>query len=428
MIIKILLPFIFLLTFYCFSQGSIVNYNQDALSVKCQSSPLFFISKSLNIYEETYLDSVTNISVGYGDTVAFKNKALYLSVYSVENNSFVTKQLKTTKENIKDAFNAIYFKNKNDIYRIRSKKEGEEYLYFKEKLVNDDFEVSTQPFLRGLFSDGFTNDIHIYKNKNNYCLNIFKSYVGKNFTVATSVVINMFDKESFALKSKKIFNFDEKDQVPLNSFLVSFFDDEYFLYYQYNSSSEKMMKLNVIYSINLKDYNQISLNNTIKYKNEDVTPFKSYALIRQNGMYMLSTLKLNKKETELVNELYEINLNESKINLINQAAFPLSINFWRYYKNFSIITDKNNDLYLINYSNRDFLVTKFSNQKIIWSKLTERTCFDFSSGNLATTIFYPHNLDDEIVLTEEKREECNPYKGGMTKMKISINKETGEIK
>lgn len=405
-----------------------------------QISLLFFFSE--NIYSQ--ISICDNLLSGYPvvdrlaqqkiDSTTFITTAIitekgkqvtqsFISQYDFQSKTFITEKLHLSEEEAWLNCQTLYFKESDQIYRIRPEEKKGEIYYFKDKIIEKNIINATTPFLSGSRNEGYSLNMHLFEMKNHYVfITINTDFENVGF------MFNCVNKTDFKFLSKKSMQFKHK---MLGSTLNTVQDNKQIII-DYTYIDDKKYKINTL----VWDQNEcINFIFTPKFD----AKIKKTSVFLQNGeIHSLIFFGYQKDnnifwETTLltIDNIKKTQIETSNKNIpILTKKMKEEFNICRYELG-EIIYDNNFSYIIICASSSvegkpfyDFLISKIENNKIIWNKYVIRDKIDesktYDNGKIINRKFPTLIEQNEQLLT------LGYLKDGIT-IKVLINKETGEI-
>lgn len=415
----------------------------------------------INIERTHHIDSLTYIIVARKEKATAPIYVQYIAIYDSESNEFEATELVNEKSSdyFKSSFE--YIKTHSDIFRIRQNK-NRNSLYL-DKLENNTFIEPSQPF--------FSDDSLIYdlfprfiQSKNAF---YYIVYDDKNPEQAQCVVYE-FDKSTQTLNNKTIIKtLPNQKEVEFRGTILL----ENNLTFYYKTLENNKLKYQFI-QLKDKEIKKATFND---FPDNINTLYNSF-IVTNSKVYFYKIFSL-KEERNLGISIYDINMDDLAIEKIDDQTIPNETLILDYFtdvnnkkaksylkyefkmKNlylFDCLTDKNGDVYffsMVTSRNQqyqlyhDILISKLSNDEIIWSQKVRRGAVYDSKAIVSDepTPKSPYpiitNSEFEIELITEDWKlhfdsngnyipnspiKFNNWKGNLP-VKITIDKKTGKI-
>ncbi|GEM_PF-3625989 len=360
---------LFFITFslYSFSQNKTnfssidylkgISYDKITWVKKIDSAGVFIVTNHLKKYNMYYVD------------------------VDCKNHSFITKQLLVNPSDIPKTMIFSYLRIENEIFQIRIEKTSKQTAYFNDKFDGEKFMMSSKPFFSKKEKKLDFSMIAGFKAYNNSIIMSSHEEIGDS----TLFINTYFDINTFKEISTRSFAICNQSSIK-----EAFFIDgkNFYLYSNKNNSSKKnLFKLTVLDNGIFKE---------LKFDEEiiDDEKIKLFYVYKMDNMYYLYTIFAINDQCKTA--VYKINLENLNCALIeknivnventnndtsNSTKRSSSYTYRNYFTLSKVIYDKN-DIYLIStYSffdetvgliEKELLVTKISDGKVLWSKLFNR--------------------------------------------------------
>ncbi|NVK65029.1 MAG: hypothetical protein HWE22_10605 [Flavobacteriales bacterium] len=361
---------------------------------KLNSEKNFYKLNNVNkVLSHNYIDSQTIVSKMDIKVKGSRRNAIFTITYNENSKSFDSKQV---LERVKDYYKSDserYFKKDGKTYRLRSNYAKKEYRYYIDEITDKEIIVSDTPFYSGTESDGLGFISNFHETKKFYIITLKQILKKENI-----ISILYFDKD-FNLKKKYSHSIGDKQpltMVPIDEFLVN---DHHFIAYQESNKETSRGNLTILKT---------------NSENEELMEFDrdhgaySISILFQDGKYLL--YELTQVQEEIKSNLYELNIQDKELNLIDQDIISKGKIIADYNNNSKVdehfeswfltghnceIIPHKGDHYILNFSaaeirspyfHGDILVTKVSNNKISWNSYIRR------SGRFMSTLSDSKNL------------------------------------
>lgn len=362
--------------------------------ISLDSMNIIFIGAKPKNTSRVQLDSPISFS---SDSEEF----LYVLNWDYVDRVWNWKKLNTNKKELDKFWEAEYIAINDEVYRIRLEEKGGQYLYYKDEIIGDNFEISTIPILVEKKNSAKVVQDPLYKVENAY-IKFSYEIVGK---YVSKIMVRQFDQKSFKPNEKKDeFIVSLKTKVLHDEIQFTKLDTNIICFYFLNQEDKNAVK--IINAANLKAIE-------IEFSKENISKIGGLHFYSENGikMHVLGLEKSgnysssifsmdygNKNFSELFNSILpldlmtqdyfgsqesresENNYTDSQKNLIKKEILENE-----YIRQFSYV-DSIGDIYLINFNATkndnpmskyqwiygDFIVSKIKNDEIIWDQYVRK--------------------------------------------------------